>query len=216
MKRLRVLLADDHALVRAGLRSLLGQLEEVQVVAEAHDGREALELAALHRPDLVLMDIGMPGLNGLEATLRLGKEQPEVRVIVLSMHATEDYVLQALRAGARGYLLKDSAPLDLARALRAVARGEIFLGPHIPRQVLDAYAAKAGENPSPLALLTARQREILQLIAEGNSTREIARRLALSVKTVEAHRAQIMERLGIHDVPGLVRYAIRHGIISAA
>lgn len=215
MKTLRVLLADDHTLVRAGLRSLLQQMENVEVVAEAEDGRQVLAAVAEHRPDVVLMDISMSGMNGLEATLQLKRDRPEVRVIILSMHATEEYVLQALRAGASGYLLKDSAPLELALALRAVARGESYLSPPVSRQVVESYVQRTGREAQPLAALTPRQREILQLIAEGNSTKEIASRLALSVKTVETHRSQLMERLSIRDVAGLVRYAIRHGLVSA-
>lgn len=215
MKTLRVLLADDHTLVRAGLRSLLQQMENVEVVAEAEDGRQVLAAVAEHRPDVVLMDISMSGMNGLEATLQLKRDRPEVRVIILSMHATEEYVLQALRAGASGYLLKDSAPLELALALQAVARGESYLSPPVSRQVVESYVQRTGREAQPLAALTSRQREILQLIAEGNSTKEIASRLALSVKTVETHRSQLMERLGIRDVAGLVRYAIRHGLVSA-
>lgn len=214
MSRLRVILADDHTLVRAGLRSLLGQLPEVEVVAETGDGREVLALVPQHRPHIVLMDITMPGMNGLEATAQLRKDYPGVKVVILSMHASEEYVLQALRAGAAGYLLKDSATLELALALEAVARGETYLSPPISRQVVENYLRRVGEDVRPLAALTARQREILQLIAEGASTKEIARRLELSVKTVESHRAQLMERLGIHDVAGLVRFAIRHGLVS--
>ena len=215
MKTLRVLLADDHTLVRAGLRSLLQQMENVEVVAEAEDGRQVLAAVAEHRPDVVLMDISMSGMNGLEATLQLKRDRPEVRVIILSMHATEEYVLQALRAGASGYLLKDSAPLELALALQAVARGESYLSPPVSRQVVESYVQRTGREAQPLAALTPRQREILQLIAEGNSTKEIASRLALSVKTVETHRSQLMERLSIRGVAGLVRYAIRHGLVSA-
>ncbi|MBM3359028.1 MAG: response regulator transcription factor [Betaproteobacteria bacterium] len=215
MKRLRILLADDHRLVRAGLRSLIGQMKDVEVVAEAQDGREVLDLARAHHPDVVLMDISMSGMNGLEATLQVKKQHPRVRVMILSMHATEEYVLQALRAGASGYLLKDSAPLELELALQAVARGETYLSPPISRQVVEDYMQRVGGEHEPLAVLTARQREVLQLIAEGSSTKEIARRLKLSVKTVESHRQQLMERLGIRDVAGLVRYAIRHGLISA-
>jgi DNA-binding NarL/FixJ family response regulator len=215
MKRLRILLADDHRLVRAGLRSLIGLMKDVEVVAEAQDGREVLDLARAHHPDVVLMDISMSGMNGLEATLQLKKQHPRVRVMILSMHATEEYVLQALRAGASGYLLKDSAPLELELALQAVARGETYLSPPISRQVVEDYMQRVGGEHEPLAVLTARQREVLQLIAEGSSTKEIARRLKLSVKTVESHRQQLMQRLGIRDVAGLVRYAIRHGLIGA-
>lgn len=197
------------------MRSLLERLQGVIVVGEAADGREAIALAAAHPPDIVLMDISMSGMNGLQATRELKKERPEIHVIILSMHATEEYVLQALRAGASGYLLKDSAPLELALALQAVSRGETYLSPPISRQVVESYVQRVGGEPDPLSMLTDRQREILQLIAEGNSTKDIARRLDLSIKTIETHRAQLMDRLNIHDVPGLVRYAIRHGLTSA-
>ena len=216
MRPLRVILADDHTLVRAGLRSLIEQLKDVSVVAEAKDGHEVLALASQHHPDVVLMDITMPGMNGFEAALRLKKDHPQIKIIILSMHASEEYVLQALRAGAAGYLVKDSAPLELELALASVARGEIYLSPPISRQVVDNYIQRVGQGAAdePLALLTARQREILQLIAEGGSTKEIARKLDLSVKTVETHRAQLMERLDIHDVAGLVRFAVRHGLVG--
>jgi DNA-binding NarL/FixJ family response regulator len=213
MKPLRVVLADDHKLVRAGLTSLLKQMPGIVVLGEAHDGREALELVAKHRPDVVLMDISMAGLNGLEATLQITKDYPRIHVIILSMHASEEYVLQALRAGASGYLLKDVAPMELKLALAAVVRGETYLSPPISMQEIENYAQRVGEVSQPLDMLTRRQREILQLIAEGNRTREIAVRLNISIKTVETHRAQLMQRLDIHDVPGLVRYAIRHGLV---
>jgi len=214
MRTLRVILADDHTLVRAGLRSLVEQLKDVSVVAEANNGHEVLALAETHHPDVVLMDLSMPGMNGLEAALRLKKDHPQIKIIVLSMHASEEYVLQALRAGASGYLVKDSAPLELALALQAVARGETYLSPPISRQVVDSYMQRVGQTDDPLAVLTGRQREILQLIAEGSSTKDIARKLNLSVKTVETHRAQLMERLDIHEVAGLVRFAIRHGLVN--
>lgn len=214
MKTLRVILADDHTLVRAGLRSLVEQLKDVTVVAEASNGHEVLSLASAHHPDVVLMDITMPGMNGFEAALRLRKDHPQVKIIILSMHASEEYVLQALRAGASGYLVKDSAPLELGLALQAVARGETYLSPPISRQVVDHYVQRVGQGNQPLAHLTGRQREILQLIAEGGSTKEIARKLNVSVKTVETHRAQLMERLDIHDVAGLVRFAVRHGLVG--
>lgn len=214
MKTLRVILADDHTLVRAGLRSLVEQLKDVTVVAEANNGHEVLSLASAHHPDVVLMDISMPGMNGFEAALRLKKDHPQVKIIILSMHASEEYVLQALRAGASGYLVKDSAPLELGLALQAVARGETYLSPPISRQVVDSYIQRVGQGDQPLAHLTGRQREILQLIAEGGSTKEIARKLNVSVKTVETHRAQLMERLDIHDVAGLVRFAVRHGLVG--
>jgi len=213
MKILRVILADDHTLVRAGLRKLVEQLEGVSVVGEAGDGYEVLALTGTHRPDIVLMDLTMPRMNGLEAALRLKKEYPQVRVIVLSMHASEEYVLQALRAGASGYLVKDSAPLELGLALQAVIQGETYLSPPISRQVVDGYLQRQVQSGEPLAVLTGRQREILQLIAEGSSSKDIARRLNLSVKTVETHRTQLMERLDIHDIAGLVRFAVRHGLV---
>ena len=209
MKTACVLLADDHALVRAGIRSLLERMTGIEVVAEASDGREALELAKKQLPELMLLDIAMAGLNGLEALARATKEFSAVKVIILSMHANEEYVLQALRAGARGYLLKDAAVAELELALRAVNRGEIYLSPRISKRVIDSYLERL-ENERPLREeLTLRQREIVQLIAEGKSTKEIAFFLKVSIKTVEAHRAQLMERLGIHDVAGLVRYAMR-------
>ena len=205
MKTTRVLLADDHALMRADIRSLLEKMIGIEVVAEAGDGREALELIEKQLPNVVLMDIAIPELNGLEALARATKEFSSVRVIILSMHANEEYVLQALRAGACGYLLKDAAVAELELALRAVNRGEIYLSPRISKRVIDSYLERL-ENERPLREeLTPRQREIVQLVAEGKSTKEIAFFLKVSIKTVEAHRAQLMERLGIHDVAGLVR-----------
>jgi DNA-binding NarL/FixJ family response regulator len=211
----KVILADDHHLVRSGIRALLESITGVLVVAEAGDGREALELIERHRPDVALLDITMPGLNGLEVAARVRESSPRTRVVVLSMHAGETYVAQALRAGVAGYLLKDSAASDLQVALEAVGRGGTFLSPSISQQVVSSYLR--GELPAadPLGGLSPRQREVLQLIAEGRSTKEIAADLELSIKTVETHRAQIMERLGIHDVPGLVRFAIRSGLISS-
>lgn len=214
MRPIRVLLAEDHTLVRAGIRALLEQMEGVTVVAEASDGRTALDQIAACQPDVVLMDIAMAGLNGLEATRRLANEFPRVRVIILSVHAEKEYVRQALRAGAAGYLLKDAATVELELAIRAVARGETYLSPTVSKYVLDDYVQHLLAEPQPLDCLTPRQREILQLIAEGHSTREIARLLTLSVKTVETHRAQLMERLGVHDIAGLVRYAIRSGLVE--
>ena len=216
----KVLLADDHTLVRAGIRSLLKNIPGFEVVAEAENGRDALKLVEQQKPDLVLLDIAMSELNGLEVAARLSKEHPEIRIIILSMHSSEEYVLQALRSGASGYLLKDAAPTELELALRAVIRGETYLSPSISKHVVDDYLRRVSNKKSDLVAepghteLTSRQREILQLIAEGNSTKEIAQKLILSVKTIESHRIQLMERLGIHDIAGLVRYAIRMGIIS--
>jgi DNA-binding NarL/FixJ family response regulator len=212
----RVLLADDHALVRAGIRALLESMEGVTVVAEAGNGGEVLELARTYRPDIVLLDISMPGLGGLEASVQLKQELPGVRVVMLSMHANEEYVLQALRAGAAGYMLKDSATGELEIALKAVMQGETYLSPPISKQVVEGYVQRVGSEQPAAGNLTPRQRQVLQLIAEGHSTKEIAYRLELSVKTVETHRAQLMERLHIRDIAGLVKYAIRNGIVSAA
>lgn len=215
MNRVRVLLADDHALVRAGIRALLEGLDGVSVVAEAGTGGEVLALAQRHRPDVILLDISMPGMNGLDASAQLRRELPEVRVVMLSMHANEEYVLQALRAGAVGYLLKDSATAELELALKAVMQGETYLSPPISKQVVDGYVQRVGAEQPFADNLTPRQRQVLQLIAEGHSTKEIAYRLELSVKTVETHRAQLMERLQIRDIAGLVKYAIRSGLASA-
>lgn len=212
MTPLRILLADDHTLVRAGIRALLAQMPDVEVVGEAGDGREALALVKALRPDVLLMDIAMTGMSGLEAAAQVKKECPGVKVIILSMHADEEYVMQALRAGAAGYLLKDAASVELELALKAAVAGQTYLSPAISRQALETYVARVGGIVPP-DLLTPRQREILQLVAEGKSTKEIAFALEISVKTVETHRAQIMERLDIHDVPGLVKYAMRAGLI---
>jgi DNA-binding NarL/FixJ family response regulator len=209
--KLRILIADDHTLVRAGLVTLMARMQDMEVVGEAGDGREALKLVRDLQPDIALMDIAMPGLNGLEAAERIHNEAPKTKVIILSMHANEEYVAQALKAGASGYLLKDAATTELDMALKVVAQGQFYLSPSISRQVVDSYLHG---GPTGLDLLTPRQREILQLIAEGKSTREIAELLHLSVKTVETHRAQLMDRLDIHDVAGLVRYALNKGLIS--
>jgi DNA-binding NarL/FixJ family response regulator len=212
MKRIRVLLADDHALVRAGFRSLLENIPAVTVVAQAGNGREAIDLLRKHHPDIALMDIAMPGLNGLEALTRC-KEFPKTRVIILSMHATEEYVVQALRRGAAGYLIKDAAVGELAVAIRSILKGEIYLSRTISRHVIDTYLERVGDKSGPFDQLTSRQREVLQLIAEGSNTKEIAFLLKLSVKTVETHRGHLMEKLGIHDIAGLVRYAMRTGLV---
>jgi DNA-binding NarL/FixJ family response regulator len=215
MSTLRVVLVEDHALVRAGIRSLLEKLADLEVVAEAGDGRTALSLIAQHQPDVVLMDIKMAGLNGLEATARIVRDMPGVRVVILSMYANEEYVIQALRAGASGYLLKDAGTAELEVAVRAAARGETYLSPAISRRMIQDYLEVVGGEGGALEQLTPRQREVLQLVAEGNSVKEIAQLLHLSVKTVETHRSQLMERLDIHDVVGLVRYAIRVGLVAS-
>ncbi len=210
---IRLLLADDHVLVRAGIRALVEKVPGVKVVAEAADGHETLALVRKHLPEVVLMDIGMPGLNGVEATARLAAEFPAVRVIILSMHSHEEYVLQAFKAGARGYLLKRSAEEQLGLAIQAVARGETYLCPTISAKLESERLKPRQERQPSLSLLTNRQRTILQFIAEGKTTKEAAFLLNVSAKTIEFHRAQLMERLKIHDVPGLVRYALRLGLV---
>ena len=212
MKPLRIFLADDHALVRGGIRALLQSIEGMSVVGETGDGTEALAMIRSMQPDLVLLDISMPGLNGLEIAERVAKELPQVRIIVLSMHATESYVADALRAGVVGYLRKSAAVAELPVAIDAVSRGEVYLSPGISREVLEALRS-GGAPPGPLVGLSSRQREILQLIAEGHSSKEIGFRLGISSKTVDTHRAQIMERLGIHNVQGLVKFAMRAGLV---
>jgi DNA-binding NarL/FixJ family response regulator len=216
---MRVLLADDHHLVRAGIRALLESLPEVEIVAEAGDGQEALAALQRTKPDVALLDISMPGLNGLELAARASREVPETRIVILSVHGDASHVAQALRAGAKGYLVKDAAADELPVLLRSVMRGETYLSPGISRHVVDGFlgrsATSGDETPDISSLLTPRQRETLQLVAEGRSTKEIAQKLNLSVKTVETHRAQIMERLDIHDLAGLVRFAVRAGIVSS-
>lgn len=218
---IRVFLADDHVLFRAGLRMLLENMTGVEVVGEAGDGREAVQLIKKTRPDVVLMDISMSGLNGLEATAQVSQECPQVRVIVLSMHITEQYVAQSLRAGAAGYLLKDAAAAELEQAVKTVAEGKTYLTHEVSQHVISDYRRRLGRKgdaarpePSPADPLTPRQREILQLIAEGHTTKQIAALLHRSEKTIEAHRLRLMNQLDIHDVAGLVRYAIRIGLVS--
>lgn len=211
----RVLIADDHALVRAGIRALLERVATVEVVAEAADGQEVLNLIEKHQPHVVLMDIAMPSINGLEATRCLGKTSPATHVIILSMHASEEYVWQALRAGARGYLLKGASLAELELAIKAVAEDQIYLSPAISRSLIEDYLhTTGGGEHRPAENLTPRQREILQLIAEGKSTKQIALGLKISVKTVDTHRSLLMKRLNVHDVAGLVRYAVKIGLVS--
>jgi DNA-binding NarL/FixJ family response regulator len=193
---------------------LINTIAHVEVVAEAGDGKQAVQLAREHSPDLVLMDISMKALNGIEATSQIRRESPKVQVIILSMHTGEEHVAYALQAGAAGYMIKDSATQELELAINAVMRGEAYLSPGISRQIVDGYVRRAGTAPTQVAQLSPRQREILQMIAEGRTTKEIAHSLKLSVKTVESHRTQIMERLEIYDVPGLVRYAVRVGLVT--
>jgi DNA-binding NarL/FixJ family response regulator len=207
-------LADDHTLVRAGIRALIEQLPTVKVVGEAKDGREALRLVKERKPDLILMDVAMPGLNGLEATARVSKEFPDVKVIILSMYANEEYVREAINSGAAGYLVKRGAATELERAITAVARGEKYFSPLVSAHINRDRDGRLSADRAWIERLTPRQREILQLVAERHSTKDIAGILSISIKTVETHRAQLMERLDIHDVPGLVRFAIRAGLVS--
>ncbi len=213
MNVIRILLADDHELVRAGFRSLLQNLTGIQVVGEAADGHEVLRLVETLQPDLVLMDIAMPELNGLEATARIAKEYPQVRVMILSMHENEEYARRAIRAGAQGYLLKRASTAELELAVRAVARGEPYLTPAVSKHLLADFARRPGST-SPLEQLTPRQREVLQLIAEGHSRKEIAEKLNISVKSFDVYRSEIMAELDIKDTAGLVRFAIQVGLVS--
>lgn len=209
MPGVTVVLVDDHNLVRAGLRALLGSCAGVTVIGEATDGAGAMELVRRQPPDIVITDITMKGIGGVELAAALQKEFPAVRVVVLSMHADQHYVQQALASGVSAYLLKDAAMLELELAIQAVLRGEKYLSPAISQQVVNGYVEA---NARLVESLTARQRQILTLMAKGEAAKEIAHRLGISVKTVEAHRAQLMERLGIRDLPNLVKYAIRVGL----
>jgi DNA-binding NarL/FixJ family response regulator len=210
----RVLLADDHVLVRAGIRALLETMDDIEVIGETGDGRAALEIIKRDQPDVVLMDISMPQLNGLDATAIIARDHPTTRVIILSMHGTETSVQQALTAGAAGYLLKEGAVAELPLAIQAVTEGKRFISPAVSAIVVDGFLSGRDPEAGPLRTLTLRQREILQLLAEGQSAKEVAFALGLSVKTVETHRRQIMERLQIFDLAGLVRFAIRAGLVS--
>ena len=214
MKPMRLLLADDHTLVRAGIRALLNEIPGVTVVAEADTGDQAVALAKEHQPDVALLDITMPGMTGLQAAERILAALPQTRVLILSMHASDEYVTRALQLGVSGYLLKDAATFELQAALEAVSDGQAYLSPRVTSRLVDSHlrpAAPAQAGPS----LTPRQLEVLRLLALGFSVKEIAFQLKLSGKTVETYRAQIMERLDIHDLASLVRYAIRIGLISA-
>ena len=220
MELIRVLLIDDHELVRSGIKALLEKSEDIKVVGEAGEGHEALQRIKETNPDVVLLDISLPGLNGLEVAAKARKDSPRLRIVFLSMHSNEEYVLQALKIGASGYVLKQSSTRELELAVRSAKKGETFLSPAISNTVVSDYMArlkggnvrKPGVNP--YEVLTSRQREILQLIAEGFSSKEIAQKLGLSINTIEVHRANLMDRLNIHDIAGLVRYAIQTGIIE--
>jgi DNA-binding NarL/FixJ family response regulator len=214
VKPIRILIVDDHALLRAGLRGLLAGLEGVEVVGEAADGLEALELVGALLPDILMTDIAMPGLDGLGLTAAVAGVSAGTRVIILSMHTEWGYADKAVRSGAAGYLVKDSGTAEIELAVRAVARGEAYLSPAVSKHVVAGYARMAEARATDPGPLTPRQREVLKLIAEGLTTKAIARRLDISAKTADTHRVQLMERLEIHDIAGLVRYAIRIGLVD--
>ena len=215
IKRIRVVLADDHPIVRAGVREALKEVPGVEVVGEASDGREAVSLVKSARPDVVFMDISMPSLNGLEATERIIKAMPEVRVVILSRHDNEEYYWRALRVGASGYLLKNAVISELKGALQRVVGGEVYLSREISARLRHKLPLQQiARARSPVEQLSERQRDILQLIAEGQTTKAIALILKVSPKTVEYHRMQLMQRLNIFDIPGLVRFAVRAGLVS--
>ena len=213
---IRIILADDHAVMRRGLRLLLEQQKDFHVLAEASDGREAVALAESLKPDVVVMDVTMPNLNGIEAARQIVARQPHIAIVVLSMHSDEGYVLRALKAGARGYLLKESAEADLLLAVRSVSEGKAFFSPSVSRLLVEDYIRQLQDKDieDSYDLLTMREREILQLVAEGKSNKEVANVLNLSVYTVETHRGNILEKLNLHSVPELILYAVRKGVIS--
>ena len=210
-RRIRILLADDHAVVRQGFKMILAAQPDMEIVGEAGNGREAVELAEKLRPEVVVMDVSMPELNGIEATRRLAASIPHTRVVALSMHKDSVYVREILRAGARGYLLKESLATDLVTAVRAAAAGEAYISPAVSNAVLDDYRRHV---TNPIDLLTSREREVLQMLAEGKTNKEIAVVLNLSVYTVDAHRGRIMEKLNLHSINELVRFAVRNGMVD--
>jgi DNA-binding NarL/FixJ family response regulator len=213
MAALRILLADDHTMVRQGLRKVLEDRPEWQVVAEAGDGHEAVRLAELHKPNVAVLDVAMPLLNGIEATRRITKRVPQTRILVLSMYSDEAYVTQMMKAGAAGYLLKDSAGVDLLEAVQSVSQGKSYFSPAVARLMLDDYARQRGTDDDRYETLSDREREIFQLIAEGKANKEIAALLFISLSTVETHRARVMEKLDLHSAAEIVLYAVRRGVI---
>ncbi len=216
MSALRILVADDHTIIRSGLRMLLERQPGFEVVGEAADGRQAVELARGLRPDVAMLDIAMPNLNGIEAARQICAELPKIRIVILSVHSDEAYVLKALKAGARGYLLKDSAESDIINAVRLVGAGKAFFSPEISRMLVEDYVRQLQHRgmDDSYELLTTREREILQLLAEGRSNKDIAAMLNVSVYTVETHRSHILQKLNLHSLPELILYAIRKGVIS--
>jgi two-component system, NarL family, response regulator NreC len=216
MRKIRILVADDHQLMRSGVRLMLEREADLIVVGEASDGREAVSMAKTLKPEVVVMDIGMPNLNGIEAAHQMTQDNPQLAIVMVSMHSDESYVLRALKAGARGYLLKDSAEADLIKAVHAVGSGKSFFSPVVSKMLLDDYVRKLKRSGTEDAydLLTPREREILQLIAEGRSNKDIANLLDLSVYTIESHRSNLMEKLNVRGLPELILYAVRKGIIA--
>jgi DNA-binding NarL/FixJ family response regulator len=214
MAKMRVLIAEGHHLLRAGLRLFVESIPDVEVVAEADSGARALEMVAKHHPDVAMIDISTPGMNGLETTVQIFHGFPETKVVILSMHSNEEYVRRVMQSGARGYLLKDADPAELRIALETVCNGEIYLSLAASRRLATAYLLKDSAESSSIARLSPRMCDVLRLLAEGHRTRAIAQILKISVRTVESHRAHLMEELNIHDLPGLVKYAIRVGLIS--
>ncbi|MBI5031459.1 MAG: response regulator transcription factor [Chloroflexi bacterium] len=215
MNPITILLADDHTLIRAGIRALLQKLESVQVVGEAANGLEAVRLAEELHPEIVLMDLAMPEMGGFEATSLLAQKCPAIRVIILSMHLEPEYVMRALQSGAKGYLLKGARIPELELAITSVANDETYLSPAASKLIVGEVTRLSEEKTQPLDQLTPRQKQVLKLIAEGFSTKEIAQKLGVGVKTVKTHRAELMEQLDIHEIAGLVRFAIRVGLVSA-
>ena len=217
MARTKVLIADDHAIVREGVRMILAKEPDIEVVGEAEDGQQALDLVEQLGPNVVIMDLSMPGMGGIEATKKVKEQHPSVSVLALTMHEDESYVFQLLRAGASGYVLKRAAAQDLVQAVRAAAKGEAFLYPSVARKVVEDYLKRveAGEERERYDGLTEREREILTLIAQGLGNQQIAEKLYITIKTVQTHRAHVLEKLGLHDRTQLVRYAIRKGLIEA-
>src|SRR6202163_310148 len=216
MSQIRILLADDHTVIRRGLRALLERQSGFAVVAEAADGREAVEAAAATGPDVAVIDIGMPNLNGIEAASRITEKRPETAVVILSMHAEQSYVLRALKSGARGYLLKDSPEEDLINAIHAVHQGKAFFSPVISKMLAEDYIRQVRQRgvEDSYELLTPRERETLQMLGEGNSNKEVARKLNLSLHTVETHRGNLLEKLNLHNTAELILYAVRKGIVA--
>jgi DNA-binding NarL/FixJ family response regulator len=216
MEEIKILIADDHKMVREGLKALLSSQPDFTIIGEASDGHETVKKVKELEPDIVLMDISMPNLNGLEATRQIRRKFPKTKVLILTMHLNEEYIFQSLQLGASGYLLKENAAEDLISAIRSVQEGHSYLSPSISKAVIDAYLRKriTGKGGSPFEILTAREREILQMIAEGNTNKEIGKKLFISTKTVEAHRAHIMNKLDIHEVAKLVKFAIKNGLID--